>query len=168
MTNGDGGTVGILLGDGSGGFSAAAAFATGSQGGLDWPQAIATGDFNNDGKTDLVVSNSGTSTVGILLGDGAGTFGPANVTESGGVWPQGIGVGDFNGDGNADLVVANHDTNYVAFIYCDGAGGFLKAPQGPTTTFTGARLSGGRFQRRWNCRRGYHELAGHPEWHRAC
>ncbi len=139
VTNGDGGTVGILLGNGSGGFSAAATFLTGSQGVLDWPQAIATGDFNNDGKVDLAVTNTGTSTVGILLGDGAGGFGPATVSDTGGAWPQGIGVGDFNGDGNADIVVANHDSNNLAFLYCDGAGGFLSTPQVPTAPGTGTQ-----------------------------
>ena len=60
------------------------------------------GDFNGDGKTDLAVVNSGTGTVGILLGNGnGGVRQRTSVFSSGGGWPQGAVVGDFNGDGNA-------------------------------------------------------------------
>ena len=44
--------------------------------------------------------------VSVLLGNGAGGFGPAtnfNVGSS----PVSMAVGDFNGDGNQDLAVAN-------------------------------------------------------------
>ncbi len=125
VANGDGGTVGILLGNGSGGFSAATTFLAGSQGTTDWPQAIATGDFNGDGRADLAVVNTGTSSIGILLGDGAGRFGAASVISSGGLsWPQGIAVSDFNGDGFADLAVANHDGGNVVAYFGDGTGAF--------------------------------------------
>ena len=48
--------VTVLLGNGSGGFSAAPSspFATGAS-----PQSIAVGDFNGDGKPDLAIANSG-------------------------------------------------------------------------------------------------------------
>ncbi len=51
--------------------------------------AVAIGDFNNDGKADLIVADaggsSGTSQVTILYGDGAGNFDPSNsfVLQSG-------------------------------------------------------------------------------------
>ena len=38
------------------------------------PLSVATGDFNGDGKLDLVVADAGTSTVEILLNNGNGTF----------------------------------------------------------------------------------------------
>ena len=68
------------------------------------PAAVVAGDFNGDGKLDLAVVNSGSSFVGILLGNGDGTFQPARMTDAGG--PQSsIVVGDFNGDGKLDIVV---------------------------------------------------------------
>jgi type II secretory pathway component GspD/PulD (secretin) len=38
------------------------------------PTAIATGDFNGDGKQDFAVANEGDDTVSIFLGDGTGKF----------------------------------------------------------------------------------------------
>jgi Bacterial Ig-like domain (group 3)/FG-GAP-like repeat len=61
-------------------------------------EAIAVGDFNGDGKADLVVPGSNL----VFLGNGDGTFQtPLNFPGSGGA----VVVGDFNGDGKADLAV---------------------------------------------------------------
>src|ERR1041385_2498214 len=67
-------TVSILINNGDGTFRPQMEFATGPA-----PLAIAAVDWNKDGKTDLVVVNSGADTahkVGILLGNGDGTFQP--------------------------------------------------------------------------------------------
>ena len=74
------------------------------------PQAIATGDFNGDGKTDLVVVNYGDPTasndggVSILFGKGDGTFQTAKSVTSGKNCTR-IAAGDFNGDGKDDLAL---------------------------------------------------------------
>lgn len=65
---------------------------------------VATGDFNSDGKMDVVGwSNEG---IGVMLGNGDGTF--ALKTTSGGLGGPyySIAVGDFNRDGILDLFVA--------------------------------------------------------------
>ena len=38
------------------------------------PYSVATGDFNGDGKPDLVTANAGSNSVSVLLGNGDGTF----------------------------------------------------------------------------------------------
>ena len=62
--------MGILLGRGDGTFQPQMTYAAGSN-----PFSIVMGDFNNDGIPDLAVVNFlGTGTVGVLTGNGDGTF----------------------------------------------------------------------------------------------
>jgi hypothetical protein len=72
------------------------------------PVSVAVGDFNGDGKPDLAVANSSSNNVGVLLGNGDGTF-QAAVHYAVGSGPRSVAVGDFNGDGKPDLAVANSD-----------------------------------------------------------
>ena len=69
--------------------------------------AFAVGDFNGDGKLDLVVGNENNEVV-IVLGKGDGTFTAPNLVASGHM-PSAIAVGDFNGDGILDLAVTSFD-----------------------------------------------------------
>jgi hypothetical protein len=71
-----------------------------------YPVAIAAGDFNGDGVSDIVVANNGDNIVSILLGRPDGTFGPPNAYPSGSE-PVAVATGDFNGDGNLDVAVTN-------------------------------------------------------------
>ena len=59
----------MLLGNGTGGFSAATNFPIGT--GVD---SVAVGDFNGDKKLDVVSANSGGANVSVLLGNGLGGF----------------------------------------------------------------------------------------------
>jgi len=70
------------------------------------PWAISKGDFNRDGKIDLVVTNRCCSgMVSVLIGKGDCTFeSPANYQVGGEPW--GISVNDFDGDGISDLAIA--------------------------------------------------------------
>ncbi|WP_263382846.1 FG-GAP repeat domain-containing protein [Granulicella arctica] len=86
-------------------------------------QISATGDFNEDGVPDLAVSNLFDGNVGILIGNGNGTFQPA-VTYTTSAGPYGIGVGDFNGDGHQDLAVTNVGAGTVSILTGDGTGVF--------------------------------------------
>jgi hypothetical protein len=67
ITNSGDATVSILLGNGSGGFTATTPISVGFN-----PDSVAVGDFNNDGNLDLAVANEGSNTISILLGNGAG------------------------------------------------------------------------------------------------
>jgi hypothetical protein len=79
------------------------------------PTSITVGDFNGDGKLDLVVANSGSSNVSVLLGNGDGTFQTA-VNYGAGAGAQSVASADFNGNSKLDLAVANGNSNNVSIL----------------------------------------------------
>ena len=88
--------------------------------------SAAVGDFNGDGKPDLVVANFGAPfpSVSVLFGNGDGTFQP-QVTYAAGTHPNSVATGDFNGDGTPDLAVADNTTDgAVAVLLGNGDGTF--------------------------------------------
>src|SRR5438128_2134197 len=103
------GNVGVLLGNGDGTFQPVVIYGSGAQNAV----SIAVADVNSDGKPDVLVTNNcATSTcdasaVGVLLGNGDGTFQAAVDYPSGGLSPSSVVVGDVNGDGKPDLLVGN-------------------------------------------------------------
>jgi hypothetical protein len=104
-----GGSLSVLLGNGDGTLQAAQTYSSGAYTAL----SVAIADFNNDGKLDLAVanqcqdSNCRNGAVGVLLGNGNGTFQPAQIFASAGYFTNSVAVGDFNGDGNPDLALAS-------------------------------------------------------------
>src|ERR1039457_4590669 len=122
-------TVTVLLGNGTGGFTAA----PGSPIRVGYvPQSVAIGDFNRDGKPDLVVTNADNNNVTVLLGNGTGGFtaAPGSPFPTG-IWPSAVAVGDFNGDGKLDLAIANTNSNNLTVLLGNGAGGFTAATGSP-------------------------------------
>jgi hypothetical protein len=107
--SGLGGIVSVLLGSGDGTFQAPISY---SSGGFD-ASSVVIGDANGDGKPDILVANGadsgdgGNSTVGVLVGNGDGTFQPAVSYGSGGFEAYSVALADLNGDGKPDLVIAN-------------------------------------------------------------
>jgi YVTN family beta-propeller protein len=122
------GNVTVMLGNGSGGFSAAAGGPLPAGPGL---QALATADLNRDGKLDLVCL--GDDSVGIFLGDGSGAFttphGP--IAAGKGSRPVSAVISDLDGDGKLDLAVLNSGTNNVIVLLGDDTGNFTPSNGGP-------------------------------------
>lgn len=87
--------------------------------GTGYGMGAATGDYDNDGDTDLFVTNYGT---GVLYrNNGDGTF--SDATASSKLAAQGFltsaGFFDYNHDGNLDLFVCRYmEWNFASNIYC--------------------------------------------------
>jgi FG-GAP-like repeat len=123
----DDGSVSVLLGKGDGTFQAAVTY---SSGGIT-ARSVAVADVNGDGKPDLLVANyfwkgSGSGVVGVLLGNGDGTFQTPVTYDTGGYFTFSVAVADLNGDGKPDIAVANF-SGTVGVLLGNGDGTFQTA-----------------------------------------
>ncbi|CAF0789784.1 unnamed protein product [Adineta ricciae] len=88
-----------------------------------YPNGMATGDFNNDGRIDIVTANSGTNKIGLFLRDDAQTFQNQITYSTGsGSRPYSVTVADFNRDEQLDAAVANYGTNSIGIFFGNGNG----------------------------------------------
>jgi hypothetical protein len=123
MTEAFSGNLGILLGDGAGGFGAPTSYATSPQ-----ANGVAVADLDGDGDQDVVTADGcsfppGAGNIGVFMGDGAGAFsGPTYLYD--GPWFLAVALADFNGDGKPDLAACRHYDDLVSVALGDGAGGF--------------------------------------------
>lgn len=121
------GTVSVLLGKGDGTFQTARTYDGGAGAGA---ISIAVGDFNQDGKADIVLANSEKGNFSVLLGNGDGTF-RTPVKYGPFVNPSAVAVGDFNSDGKLDLVVTNSGSSTISVLLGNGNGTFRKPISSP-------------------------------------
>ena len=120
-----GGTSQLLMNDGTGNLLPPRNFAIGIYG-----REVHSVDVNGDGNEDLVQSNS-SSTIGVMLGNGDGTF-QGMVNDSTGIVPTDIAFGDFNKDGHLDAAVTNGTT--LGILLGNGTGGFQAGTSDPINT----------------------------------
>jgi hypothetical protein len=103
-------SVGVLLGNGLGGFSGPTNYAVGG-----YPTAVVLGDFTGDGDLDVATANYYSNQVAVLYGGGDGTF-SIPVLSAVGTNPSAIAAGDFNGDTWLDAATANSGGNNVSVL----------------------------------------------------
>jgi hypothetical protein len=87
------------------------------------------GDFNGDGKLDLLVYDG--TTARVWFGDGTANFTPAAQTLTLPIYSS-IAVADFDLDGHLDIVAVAQYGSPIQVYFGDGIGGFTG---GPTTPF---------------------------------
>lgn len=111
-------TVSVYLNSGTGTFGAATQFVASTR-----PVSVAVGDFNHDGRLDLVTANESVATVTVLLGLGDGRFGNRGDYAAG-TSPHAVAVGDLNGDNLLDIAVAGQTAGYVNVLIGSAQGTF--------------------------------------------
>lgn len=114
------GAISVFLGNGDGTFQDGTVYLTGGE----FDSELISGDFNSDGKLDLVVTNA-LSYFTVLFGTGDGTFTNGIVYSGSRVSP--VATGDFNGDGTLDL--AGPGPSALALLLQVNSGGASRTMQ---------------------------------------
>jgi hypothetical protein len=122
------GGIGVLLNKGDGTFQPSVTY---SSGGIA-ADFVAVADVNGDGNPDVAVGNfCGTTcdfgSVGVLLGNGDGTFQAAVAHSSGDPSTQSVAISDVNGDGKLDLIVVSEGQLALSVLLGKGDGSFQTA-----------------------------------------
>jgi hypothetical protein len=135
--------VSVALGNGDGTFQDRVLLNTGQSA----ISSFAVGDVTGDGKLDIVMSGfgapfGGTPSIGVMAGNGDGTFATAQLQEIG-VTANALALGDFNRDGKKDLAFASSfGSTDLAPLLNTGGGTFGTAPVSPTNILTSAAAVG--------------------------
>ncbi len=142
------GLVTQWLSNGAGGWTyQPAVYIGGTPNGFSGAQ-ILTGDFNGDGKTDVLVFRSSDGYIAQWLSNGAGGWAYQQPAYAGSPYTQ-VVTGDFNGDGKTDLLVFQSSNGYLATWLSNGAGGWNYQPAvyigGTSGNLPGAQIIAGDF-----------------------
>jgi hypothetical protein len=120
-----GGTAGVLLGNGTGGFAAAPGSPYSASGTT--TSDVVAADFNGDGILDAATVNNGSSNLSVLPGAGDGSLGAATTRGVGGN-PNQLSAGNLNSDGVPDVVASGNGANVLLSAP-------TAVPGAPTLTF---------------------------------
>jgi hypothetical protein len=121
------GTVSVLIGKGDGTFQPRLVFAEGI-----FPLSIAIADFNGDRHRDLAIANpcgtdeacASVGSVGIMLGNGDGTFQPVVNYPTTSYLTTRVDVRNFNRGAHPDVVAVNIQYSNITVLTGNGDGTF--------------------------------------------
>jgi FG-GAP-like repeat/FG-GAP repeat len=122
VTSPSSGSLAVAIANGGGSFGSPSIYQTTvlSSQWSPFSEEVALSDVNGDGNLDIVYADSGYSSVGVLVGDGAGNFyGPTQFPTGGGSWA--VAIADLNKDGWPDVVTADGRFSGVSVLYNTGA-----------------------------------------------
>ncbi len=119
---GDG--ISVMLGNGDGTFGSAATTSLFQESEI-W--SVAIGDLNRDANPDLVVGSYNGGNVGVLLGNGDGTFQSVIASQTtGALAVYSVAIGDLDGDGRPDVAAGNTNSSISVML---GNGNGTLGPQ---------------------------------------
>jgi len=136
-------SVWVVLNNGAGGFASPARYVSGEV-----LRRVTVGDFNSDGKTDIVVAIiDGDSTAdGLLfLNDGTGNFGQPQEIQRSETFsihqPEKVVATDLDGDGALDLIFIHGSVGTAGIYKGKGGGGFTPQPNVGIGFFTASAIA---------------------------
>ncbi len=93
---------------------------------------IATGDFDHDGRLDLVTDSWGNNRVQVLFGDNGKGFKTPGIFFNVGKHPyQRLRVADVNKDSNMDIITTNLEGDNATVLLGNGKGNFIEENSSP-------------------------------------
>ena len=101
-----------------------------------YPRAMALGDLNSDGYSDVVVAGPEDfqwtpGRVAVLLNDGAGSLMDPVSYLTGGYYPICVATADVDNDGDIDALAGNYYTGDLSVLLSDGFGTLTALPPEP-------------------------------------
>lgn len=135
ITSNNDATVSILLGTGTGSFSAPSSASTSAEVTVDNAYDLTVADINGDGIQDIVTIGNETwgTHVSVLTNNGLGSFETAMPTIYGSNSDiNAVATGDFNADGFIDIVATQYNSTWrdrvSAIVYQNNGDGTFSAP----------------------------------------